>query len=224
MRNLLKYIVARTYKPMLVRYLSYTSQYRYKNIRLEVPPEVFHPGFFTSTKLLLKHISTLDLANKNFLELGAGSGLIAIYAARRGAQVTASDINYIAVNALKKNKFLNKVAMDIIESDLFEQIPKQYFDVIAINPPYYKKNPASEKEYAWFCGENGEYFSSLFSEIRNYMHEATQVIMVLCDGCDLSMMNGYAIKNGFEMNLVSTSRSPIEHNFIYRIQIANVNY
>src|SRR6476620_2111727 len=147
MRNLLKYIVARTYKPMLVRYLSGTRHYRYKNIRLEVPPEVFHPGFFTSTKLLLKYISTLDLAKKNFLELGAGSGLIAIYAARRGAQVTASDINYVAVNALKKNKFLNKVEMDVIESDLFQQISKQEFDVIAINPPYYKKEPASEKEY-----------------------------------------------------------------------------
>jgi release factor glutamine methyltransferase len=218
MRNLLKYIVGRTYKPMLVRYLSGTTNCRYKNIQLEIPPEVFHPGFFTSTQLLLKYISTLDVANKNFLELGAGSGLIAIHAARRGAEVTASDINYLAVNALKKNKFLNKVEMNVVESDLFQKIPKQQFDVIAINPPYYKKNPSSEKDYAWFCGENGEYFNRLFSELRDYMHKGTQAIMVLCDGCDLSMINGYAKSNGFELNLISTSRSLIEKNFIYRIQ------
>jgi release factor glutamine methyltransferase len=209
---------------MLVRYLSVTTNYRYKNIQLEIPPEVFHPRFFTSTKLLLKYISTLDLANKNFLELGVGSGLIAIYAARRGAEVTASDINYFAVNALKKNKFLNKVEMNVVESDLFQKIPKQSFDVIAINPPYYKKNPASEKEYAWFCGENGEYFKRLFTELREYIHQASQTIMVLCDGCDLSMINGYAKSRGFELNLISTSRSLIEKNFIYRIQLRDGNY
>jgi release factor glutamine methyltransferase len=150
----LKHIVARTYKPLLVKYLSKERRYRYKDIRLDVPPEVFHPGFFFSTKLLLQYIGKIDLGKKTFLELGCGSGLIAITAAKKSAIVTATDINPVAVAALKTNSAKNNVAIEIIESDLFNDIPKRSFDTIIINPPYYKKQPANAKDYAWCCGEN----------------------------------------------------------------------
>ena len=72
MRKMVKYIVSRTYKPWLVQYLSKKRMYRYKTISLEVPPEVFHPAFFSSTRLLLNYISSKPLADKKVLELGAG--------------------------------------------------------------------------------------------------------------------------------------------------------
>ena len=90
-------------KPLLVKYLSATKCYQYKGIKLIIPPEVFHPGFFFSTKLLLQYINQFSLQQKTFLELGAGSGLIAIYAAKKNAMVTATDINPVAVEYLKKN-------------------------------------------------------------------------------------------------------------------------
>lgn len=220
MRKLFRYIVGRTYKPLLVKYLSGITNYAYKNIRLQIPPGVFHPGFFFSTKLLLKYISTISLAKKTFLELGAGSGLISIYAAQKGAYVTATDINNIAINVLKKNSYQNKAQLTIIESDLFVAIPKQSFDVIAINPPYYKKNAASAKEYAWYCGENGEFFRILFAELSNYIHVKTEVIMVLCDACDIEMIRTFASCNGFYMRCVFTSNNMIEKNFIYKIEKA----
>src|SRR5689334_11980445 len=102
MRNAIKYFVGATYKPLLVKYLSTTRQYQYNGIKLMIPPEVFHPGFFFSTKLLLKCFDQYILKEKTFLELGAGSGLIAIAAGKKGADVTATDINPIAVDYLKK--------------------------------------------------------------------------------------------------------------------------
>jgi release factor glutamine methyltransferase len=42
------------------------------------------------------------LKNKHVLELGAGSGLIAIKAAKEGALVTATDINPVAIEYLHK--------------------------------------------------------------------------------------------------------------------------
>src|SRR6476620_8158278 len=139
MNTALRHIVAHTYKPLLVKYLSKTRIYRYKDIRLSVAPEVFHPGFFSSTQLLLQYISKLPLQGKRFLEPGCGSGLISILAAKNGAMVTATDINPVAVEYLKKNSSQNKVDLEIIRSDLFNNIPEQQFDIIAINPPYYKK-------------------------------------------------------------------------------------
>ena len=66
MRKVFKYIIGKTYRPLLVKYLSKTRVYRYKDIVLEIPPEVFHPRFFFSTKLLLAYVSRMNLAKKIF--------------------------------------------------------------------------------------------------------------------------------------------------------------
>ena len=167
MRSLVKYIVARTYKPLLVKYLSKTRTYSWKGITLEIPPEVFHPGFFTSTKILLNYIKHKNFKQNSVLELGAGSGLISIYSAKKGADVTATDINTVAISFLKKNAKRNNVDLIILHSDIFNSIPIRLFDTIIINPPYYKKQPRSNAEYAWYCGENGEYFQKLFKHLKN---------------------------------------------------------
>lgn len=218
MKQILKYIVARTYKPLLVKYLSSTRTYVYKGIVLEVPPSVFHPRFFFSTKLLFRHIAQFSLAGKTFLELGAGSGLISIYASKKGACVTASDINPVAIKTVRKNASLNKVSLTIIHSDLFAKIPVQTFDIIAINPPYYKKEVVSDSDYAWFCGEAGEYFQSLFKQLRNYVHTGSLVVLILCDGCDIDMVERFALQNKFRLNCVTTSKNLLEKNFIYTIK------
>jgi release factor glutamine methyltransferase len=218
MTQLIKYIVAKTYKPLLEKYLSGTSQYSFQNIRLEIPPEVFHPGFFFSTKLLLRFLSRLPLSNKTLLELGAGSGLISIYAAQKGAKVTASDINPVAIATLRKNRAQNNIELMVIESDLFTAIPLQAFDLIVINPPYYKKAPVTLKDYAWYCGENGEFFQKLFAGLHQYMHATSGVLMVVSDGCDLEMIKQMAATHSFMLNCVQTSRNLVEKNFIYTIK------
>ena len=218
MRQVVKYIVERTYRPILVSYLSKTRFYTCNDIRLRVPPQVFHPGFFFSTKLLLAYMEGLPLYGKNFLELGAGSGLIAIHAAKKGARVTASDINPVAVRFLKENAPRNGVEMQILQSDLFTGIPRQAFDIMAINPPYYKKKPLSDADYAWHCGEQGEYFQNLFGDLGNYAHCHSEIIMVLCDGCDMDMIHAIAKENSFRLHCVFKKRNLLEENFIFRIE------
>jgi release factor glutamine methyltransferase len=203
---------------MLVKYLSRNRRYTSNGITLEIPPQVFHPGFFFSTRLLLKAISALPLRGKTLLELGAGSGFIAMQTAKRGALVTASDINPIAIENLERNKMRNGIEVRIIHSDLFDNIPLEAFDIIAINPPYYKKDPQSPGDHAWFCGKNGEYFERLFGGLGNYMHERSEVLMVLCDGCDLDMIISMATTKGFRLNCIHQSRTLLEKNFIFRIE------
>ena len=185
MKATIKNIVTHTYKPWLEKYLSKKRIYRYGNIKLEIPPEVFHPGFFFSTRILLNYIKQLELKGKTFLEPGCGSGLISIYAAKKDAIVTSADINPVAIEFLKKNAKQNNVELNIYHSDHLINVPKQRFDIIAINPPYYKRKPVTYKDYAWCCGENGEYFSGLFGQIKDYIHEESEVVMVLFENCDL---------------------------------------
>ncbi len=220
MKTAIKKIVSRTYKPFLEKYLSKKRIYTHGGIRLEIPPEVFHPGFFTSTQFLFQYIRKLELKNKNFLELGAGNGLISIYATKHKAKVTATDINPVAIEYLQGNSQANKVQLSIIHSDLFDKIQKQLFDVIAINPPYYKNDPQTLLDYAWYCGENGEFFCRLFAQLSDFVNQNSDVTMVLCDGCDIEMIEREAIRNKFMMKCVETKQTLIEKNFIYKIEKA----
>jgi release factor glutamine methyltransferase len=216
LKRIFKYLVGRLYKPLLAKYLSGTRKYRYKGIHLVIPPQVFHPAFFFSTKILLKYLDKQPLAGKSFLELGAGSGLIAFYAAKKGARVTASDINPVAVEYLQKNHRLNKdLHIDIFLSDLFTDIPESHFDIIAINPPYFKKNPGTEAEYAWYCGEHGQYFENLFRNIGPYLHKQSRVLIILSEVCDLDMIHRYAEKHGWLLKIVSTHQNILEKMFLY---------
>ena len=217
MRRIIRYVTNIFYKPLLVKWLSKERNYTWQDITLRIHPQVFHPRFFFSTRILTRYLDELPLQGKRFLEIGAGSGLISFAACRAGADVTASDINPIATAYLVKNREANQLPVSVIESDLFKQIPTQLFDFIAINPPYYFKTPVSWQEYAWYCGENGEFFHDLFAGLGNYINRDSVVFMILCEGCNREQIKQIANNAGFELECVKTVRNLIEKNFVYQV-------
>jgi release factor glutamine methyltransferase len=219
--KIIRPVIGRTYKPMLERYLAKPRNYRYDKITLVVQPGVFHPGFFFSTKMFLKFLKTKDLNGKPVLEIGAGSGLISLYLASTGANVTAIDISNSAIDNIKTNAEINKLKLSILYSDMFSNVPAQNFDTVIIAPPYYKKHPKKEAEHAWYCGENGEYFSKLFSKLDNYIHTDSKVWMILSDDCDIAMIRSIGASNGFSMKVVLEREKYWETNYIFEISPIN---
>jgi release factor glutamine methyltransferase len=192
-----------------------TRSFTYQDITVKLNAEIFPPKFTISTKLLLKYIEKINLNHKSFLELGCGSGIIALFAKSRGANVFASDINLTALEYLKKASKANKLQIKIIASNLFEDIPKQHFDYIFINPPYYPKNAENVKESAWFCGENFEYFEQLFDQLKAVSF--SDVIMILSEDCNLKAIKNIALKHGFNLSIIENHTKFREKNFIYSI-------
>ena len=73
---------------------------------------------------------------KKVLDMGSGTGILAIQAKLSGAQeVWAADINPLATRLIEKNAVLNKTEIVVIESNLFSNISGT-FDLIIFNPPY----------------------------------------------------------------------------------------
>ncbi len=174
-----------------------------------------------STKILLDFVKDLKLQNKTFLELGCGCGIISIYASKKGAAVTATDINTTALHYLKKMTINNNVLVTITESNLFENLQDKSFDYIIVNPPYYPKTPNSIKESAWFCGQNFEYFERLFYQIRNYVTKHNKVYMILSQDCNLERIKAIALNNGISFQLVLEKKVLAEKNYIFQMRILN---
>ena len=204
----------------------YTSKERgfsFKEIRVRIEPGVFHPGLFISTRILLNFAEKLKLKDKFFLELGAGSGIISILAARKGANVYASDISSIAVENIKLNAISNKTQITVIKSDLFENIPEQQFDFIIVNPPYYQKDPETEEEYAWFCGSNYEFFTNLFSNMQHYINSNSKVFIILSEVCNIKKIKSIGESRGFKWKIELEKSVWGEKNFIYSLKFKESN-
>ena len=181
-------------------------------------PGVFFPHLTISTKMLLQFLESEELAQKSFLELGCGTGIISVLAAKKEANVTASDLNPRAIDNVKLNAKNNSVELKPILSDLFKSISPQAFDYIIINPPYYPKNPKNQSEIAWFCGENFEYFESLFSTISPYLDSTSKVYMILSIDCDLVTVKKISTQNNLIMTLIKSQKKWGELNYIFQIK------
>lgn len=209
------------YKPVLKQYLKFNTVTTIEGLKIKVLKGVFHPKLFFSTPYLFSYISSQNLNNTRFLEIGSGSGLLSLLAYKKGAMVTAIDINKKAVENTRLNFTLHfgpAHTAKIYESDLFENLPAQTFDTILINPPYFFKEIESDWQQAWFCGAEGEYFYKLFAGLRKFTHPQTDVIMILADNCDIERIRNIARKHSYQFSLVEQKKIKWEMNFIFRIE------
>ena len=210
--------IAPLIKKLAKNYTSKERDFSFNNIKVKVKPGVFHPGLFISTKMLLNFVEGLNLGKKTFLELGAGSGIVSILAAKKGAKVYASDISSITIENIKLNTDMNGVEISVIQSDLFQNLTGLKFDYIIINPPYYKKDPVKEEEYAWYCGKNHEYFTKLFDSLKDHINKDSNVYMILSEVCDIKLIRSIGTQRGFTWNLVEKKTVWGERNYIYAVK------
>jgi len=77
------------------------------------------------------------------LDLGTGTGAIALSLAKERPHtfVTATDQSIAALNIAKENAEKNTISnVEFIQSNWFEKLAQQQFNIIVSNPPYIKKN------------------------------------------------------------------------------------
>lgn len=193
------------YSLWALRYIRRERIYKHAGLRLAIPPGVFHPGVFLSTPVFISFLQEIDFQDKTVLDVGTGSGLIALFAARRGALVTALDINPLACETARRNAEKNNLPLRIVESDLFDNLPPQSFDYLLINPPYFPRDPVSAAEHAFFAGDNFGYFEKLFSCMPAFMHRAprrTEVWLIMSKDAHFEKIKTVAAARGICLEIV----------------------
>jgi len=140
-------------RPFLRRRLGKVVLEHVDGVPLIVLPEVFNPVVFRTGALLGRTVAALPAAapGSRALDLGTGSGVGAVFAARRGYQVVAADVNPEAVRCVRLNALLNGLE-DRIEArrgDLFVPVAGEAFDLILFNPPFFRGAPRDALDHAW---------------------------------------------------------------------------
>lgn len=104
------------------------------------PSVIFGSGFHATTRLCLETLELLILESgmdiNSVLDLGTGTGLLAIAAAKLGVnRVTAMDNNPLAVDVARHNVALNNCegVVDVQSFDLMAGLPEMGYDLVITN-------------------------------------------------------------------------------------------
>ncbi|MFB4297518.1 HemK2/MTQ2 family protein methyltransferase [Actinomadura sp. NTSP31] len=122
------------------------------------PPGVYRPQ--GDTRLLTDVLRRLpETPGARVLELGTGTGAVAMAAARAGAsRVVAVDVSARAVLAARLNARLRGLPVRAVRGDLFKPVAGERFDLVIANPPYVcGTDPAAARgsARAWEAGPDG---------------------------------------------------------------------
>lgn len=152
----------------------------YKGMVIYTHDDVYEPA--EDTFLFAEN---LDLQRRDkVLEIGTGTGLIAIYAAKNTSNVIATDINKNAIKCALKNTITNHTYnVELREGNLFEPVESQKFDLILFNTPYLPTEEDEKLEEdinkAFDGGLDGrDTIDAFISEVKNYLNKGGRVQMV----------------------------------------------
>jgi release factor glutamine methyltransferase len=172
----------------------------YGKIGLEVPAGVYEPR--EDSVLAADYLSKTKV--KRALEIGCGSGLLSILLAKNGADVTAVDINPVAVEATKANAKANGTKIEAFVSDLFSKV-KGKFGLIVFNAPYLREE-TSEGSEAWAAGEGLEIIKRFILGAPKYLEKDAYIIMLISSLTGKEEVLGMFAKAGLKAKAVAEKK------------------
>ncbi len=180
-------------------------------------PGVFDPRTIT-TKFFIKN---MQIKHKSkVLDLGTGTGIIAIFAAEKAEEVIAVDKSKTAINCAKQNAKINNINnITFIKSDLFEKI-KEKFDTILFQPPYIKGKAKKEIDHAFIESNTVKRF---LHEARKYLNKKGYIIMSYSTLGELENMLKQA-KRYYKVNLIAKKRFLFEKIFLFKLTPLRSNF
>lgn len=163
--------------------------------------------------LLKDVVSGLDLEGKKALDMGTGSGLIALEMAKSGAKVKATDINPEALEKVERKASERGVEIETVESDLFEEVQGEY-DIIAFNPPYLPGEEGVGDEEIWRGGKKGTEVAERFLEqVDEHLRDEGSAYLVLS-----SRSEHKELVDRFDLEIVDSEKLWFEELFVVKYE------
>jgi methylase of polypeptide subunit release factors len=188
------------------------------NSTITIEPNVFSPKYFNNTKWYAEKLLKI-IGNSSLLEIGTGTGAIAIEIAKNGSNVFTTDINPYAIQCASNNFIKNNVEIEVLESDVFDSLKVEYkFDFIFWNHPYNNAGRQS-KDILIKAG-----FDYKYNSLRKYIQGASVFLsnpqkgLLLGTGgqADIESITRIAQENGYRLKLLEYVETPLGEGTIIK--------
>jgi len=147
----------------------------YKDLVIETADSVYEPR--EDSFLIADNLNTKK--GEKVLEIGTGSGILAILAAKMGSRVTAVDINEDAIECAAKNAEKNDVwGIKFLHGNLFEPVKGQKFDLIIFNPPYLPKEEKYTEKKIDLSYNSSETLERFLKEYKKYLNKNGRALII----------------------------------------------
>lgn len=201
------------------------GQHRYDDFVIEkvcgvplvVTPSVFNPKRLRSGEFFA---SVLDgsaiAADAEVLDMGTGSGVCALFAAKHARRVVAVDINAAAVRCAGINALLNRLEgrIEARHGDLFQPVAGLRFDLILFNPPFLRGEPRNDRDRAWRSPDVAERFAD---DLDGHLKPAGCALLLLSTYGDSSIFLAPLRQRGHRISVLAERRYVGELLTVYRV-------
>ena len=169
--------------------------------------------------LMQKYVTMFSKVD-SVLDIGTGSGIQAISAAKYAKKVVAIDIDSKSLNYAKKQaKNLSNIVLK--KSDLFENI-KEKFDLILFNPPYLPDDE-NIKDNELVSGKTGTDATIRFLEnASNHLNENGVILLIVSSLGSLFKINESIEKNLFVQKELEKIHIFFEDIILLKIKKSNI--
>jgi release factor glutamine methyltransferase len=191
---------------------------RVHGMALLVMPSVFNPKVTRTGAFLAAHLdSRLVRADADVLDMGTGSGVCAISAARHARRVVAVDINPTAVRCAGINARLNdrEQRIEVRHGDLFAPVVGERFDLILFNPPFLRGVPRDDCDRAWRSTDVAERFAA---GLRDHLKPLASALVVLSTFGDAQGFLREFDRHGLTISVLAEHSYFNERLAIFRLQ------
>lgn len=205
-----------------------TRKDRYDDFRLEwvhgapfmVIPSVFNPKVPRTGEFLAAQLdSRMVGADAEVLDMGTGSGVCAIFAARHARRVVAVDINPAAVRCAGINAMLNHLEhrIEVRHGDLFAAVPQERFDLIVFNPPFIQGAPQDDRDRAWRSDDVAERFAA---GLGAHLKPRAYALVLLSTFGDAQLFLDAFRRHGFVIAVSAERRFVNEQLAVFELRLA----
>ncbi|MDH4053818.1 MAG: methyltransferase [Gammaproteobacteria bacterium] len=196
---------------------------RVSGLELVILPDVFNPVVFRTGRFFAESLKELLPADrdaeveKTALDLGTGSGVLAITAAKFGYSVDAVDLNDEAVRCARDNAERNNVGAStrVFHGDLFAPLPPRKYDLILFSPPSFRGKPASKFGLCWQAEDVFERFAA---ELPGRLAKDGQALILQTSDGDEEGLVAALAETGLCISIAKRRHFGVEILTIYRLQ------
>jgi release factor glutamine methyltransferase len=191
-------------------------------LRLNVLRGVFNPSMHFTSSVFARYIMRRGVvpAGSSVLDLGTGSGVLAIAAARAGAgAVVATDINPQAIEsaALNVRRYGLEREIAVREGDIFAPVHGERFDLVLCNPPYFRGEARTMAERAFYGGSELDWLRGFGSELHAHLKPGGCAIISAGDAAEIGAILRLLVERGWSCGQVERRDTIVESVYLFRL-------